>query len=306
MIDPISQLWLATDFSPAAMQAGQRAVQLADEHAALLGLMHARERGGWIEALSSAALPPEFAERIEQERIAALQAEAQRLGCAGAEQRVLDEPLHRALPLLQHERPAQLLVMGARGSGGWQHLLLGSTADRVLRGQQLPVLLVRSPAAGPYRRIGIATDFSPASGSAARFALQLCPSATALLVHANELPFESTLGFAGVGRDTVEHYRSLGAREALRSLEAFAAALGPAGARALLALREGRPTDVFAALVEAADLDLLVLGAAGRSAIERGLLGSVSSHAAASLPCDVLVVPEAQRRGVGNREPKRL
>lgn len=291
MSETIDRLWLATDFSAAAGVAGERAAQLAEQHAALLGLLNAAERGGWIEELSAAALPAELTQRVEQARIAALQVEAQRLGCGGAEQRLLDDPLHRALPILQAERPAQLLVMGASGSGGWERLLLGSTADRVLRTHELPVLLVRSAVEGPYRRIGIATDFSPASAAAARFALRLCPDATTLLVHASTLPFEGTLGFAGVGRDTVEHYRSLAAREALHSLEAFAADLGEAGARAVPALREGRPADVLAAIVEEANLDLMVLGVAGRSAIERGLLGSVSNHAAASLPCDVLVVP---------------
>lgn len=291
MSTSIDRLWLATDFSEAAARAGERAAQLAEQHAALLGLLNARERGGWIEELSSTSLPIELLEQIARARSAALQSEAARLGCGGAEQRLLDAPLHRALPDLQTERPAQLMVMGAHGGGGWQHLLLGSTADRVLRLHLLPVLLVRTAVDGPYRRIGIATDFSAASAAAARFALSLCPAATVLLVHASELPYESTLGFAGVGRDTVEHYRSQAAREALHSLEAFARELGEVGARAVPALREGRPAEVLGAMVAEAGIDLLVLGVSGRSAIERGLLGSVSSHAAASLPCDVLVVP---------------
>lgn len=291
MSTPLSRLWLATDLSEAAARAGERAAQLANQHGSLFGLLNAREHGGWVEALSSPTLPAELSERIDQARLAALQVEAQRLGVGGAEQRLLDGPLHRALPALQAQRPAQLLVMGARGHGGWERLLLGSTADRVLRTHELPVLLVRSAVEGPYRRIGIATDFSRASLTAARFALDLCPQAIALLIHASELPYEGALGFAGVGRDTVEHYRSLAAREARHSMDDFAARLGEAGMRAAPALREGRPADVLAGLVEEAGLDLMVLGAAGRSAVERGLLGSVSSEAAARLPCDVLVVP---------------
>lgn len=291
MTTPLGRLWLATDLSAPAALAGDRAAQLASQHGCLLGLLKSREHGGWIEELSSPALPPELVERLDAARLAALQVEAERLGFGGAERRLLDEPLHRALPALQARIPADLLVMGARGRGGWERLLLGSTADRVLRTHVLPVLLVRAAVEGPYRRIGIATDFSPISLAAARFALDLCPQAIALLIHASELPYEGALGFAGVGRDTVEHYRSLAAREARHSMDAFAASLGEAGVRAAPALREGRPADVLAELVEEAGLDLMVLGAAGRSAIERGLLGSVSAHAAARLPCDVLVVP---------------
>lgn len=60
---------------------------------------------------------------------------------------------------------------------------------------------------------------------------------------------------------------------------------------ALPALRSGRPGSVLPALVEEASIELMVLGVSGRAGIERGLLGSVSRHAASDMPCDVLLVP---------------
>jgi len=43
------------------------------------------------------------------------------------------------------ELASDLIVMGTHGRTGLQHLLLGSTAARVLRGADCPVLIVRSP-----------------------------------------------------------------------------------------------------------------------------------------------------------------
>jgi nucleotide-binding universal stress UspA family protein len=293
MSTSIQRIYAATDFSAAADRALDRAVELAQAHGAELILLHALQRGDWLQQLAADPILSDGHERILAAAGALLTEQCARRGLPASSGRVLDQPLHRALAALQGEQPAQLLVMGARGESDWADLLLGSTADRVLQAQALPVLLVRTPAEAGYARIGIATDFSPASAQAAAFALCLSPASIALLLHVDELPFDSVLSFAGVGREAIEDYRGRCTREAMHSLEAFAHALGPAGERLVPALRQGRPAHVLAAFVDEARIDLMVVGASGRSQIERGLLGSISRHAASGLRCDVLVVPEA-------------
>ena len=41
---------------------------------------------------------------------------------------------------------AELIVMGTHGRGGWRHAVLGSDAEAVVHGSDIPVLLVRTPA----------------------------------------------------------------------------------------------------------------------------------------------------------------
>ena len=287
----IQRILAATDFSPAAHQAADRAAQLAVASDAELCLVHARQRGSWLESIGGEATMRALSEQLEAATEAALKAEQARLAARGTQPHgeLLAGPLHRELEPLLARLPAQLLVMGAHGEGGWHDLLLGSTADRVLRLHRLPVLLVRRPCTGAYARIAVATDFSPPSEQAARFALDLWPSARALLVHAHEPEFHSSLAFAGVAESLRESYRSESARRAHAEIAHLAERLqAPA---ALPALRAGRPATVLPALVEEASIELMVLGVSGRSGIERGLLGSVSRHAAIDLPCDVLLVP---------------
>ncbi|SHN75947.1 universal stress protein [Cryptosporangium aurantiacum] len=81
------------------------------------------------------------------------------------QQRVLSEALAgwsekypdvRVRPLIAHHRPARalldaaegaaLLVVGARGSGGFRTLLLGSVGETVIRHAPCPVVIVRAPA----------------------------------------------------------------------------------------------------------------------------------------------------------------
>ena len=46
------------------------------------------------------------------------------------------------------EEPVDLIVLGTRGKGMVEHLLLGSVAERVVRGASCPVLTVRDPTPG--------------------------------------------------------------------------------------------------------------------------------------------------------------
>ncbi len=56
-------------------------------------------------------------------------------------------------------------------------------------------------------------------------------------------------------------------------------------------LRNGSPrTELSDVLPEELNIDLLVLGATGLSAIERAFVGSVSQHVIRNAPCDVLIV----------------
>ena len=287
----IQRILAATDFSPAAQRAADRAAQLAAANGAALCLLHAQQRGGWLEDLGANEVDPRLRQELDVAIDAALQTERARLASSGVEVQaeLLPDALHRELEGLLALHPAQLLVMGAHGEASWNDLLLGSTADRVLRLHRLPVLLVRNACSGPYARIALATDFSAAAEQAGRVALDLLPKARAVLVHAHEPEFQASLAFAGVAETLRESYRSESARQAHAQMVQFAERLHRPDA--LSALRSGRPGSVLPALVEEASIELMALGVSGRSGIERGLLGSVSRHAATDLPCDVLLVP---------------
>ena len=63
--------------------------------------------------------------------------------------------------------PADLIVMGTHGAGGFQHLVLGSVTEKVLRQAACPVLTVppRAQATSrlPFSRLLCAVDFSDVS-----------------------------------------------------------------------------------------------------------------------------------------------
>lgn len=79
-------------------------------------------------------------------------------------------------------------------------------------------------------------------------------------------------------------------QQAVDGLRASREALGHCTATVKTELRHGHPADTILHAAEELHPDLLVLGATGRSAIARFLIGSVAERVARHAPCSVLVV----------------
>jgi nucleotide-binding universal stress UspA family protein len=95
---------------------------------------------------AAVAIPAESFERNAREQLAAIVAET----VPDAAQRAqVEQVLHAGNPvpeLLDEARGAALLVVGARGAGGFLGLLLGSTADQLTKHATCPVVVVRTRA----------------------------------------------------------------------------------------------------------------------------------------------------------------
>jgi nucleotide-binding universal stress UspA family protein len=92
--------------------------------------------------------------------------------------------------------PADAIVMGTHGSSGFEHLLLGSVTEKVLRRAPCPVLTVpphtRATSKLPFRRLLCAMDFSNSSLSGLELACSLAKESGAELtiLHVVEWPWQ--------------------------------------------------------------------------------------------------------------------
>jgi nucleotide-binding universal stress UspA family protein len=105
---------------------------------------------------------------------------------------VADEIVEHAKSL-----PADFVVIGTHGRSGFERLMLGSVAERVVRKAPSPVLTAppRAPDAQPiapirFTRILCAVDFSPASIKALQYAASIVdePGSDVIVLHVLELP----------------------------------------------------------------------------------------------------------------------
>jgi len=132
-----------TDFSYAADRALNHAVQLARRFRARVALLHVVATVGFPEILIPAL-------RVDLPQLVTLSRE--RLDRLVRRFRIRPSHLavktgHAAAEILQFEveTGADLIVMGARGHNQLDRLLIGTTAERVVRHARCPVLVVPLP-----------------------------------------------------------------------------------------------------------------------------------------------------------------
>lgn len=291
---PVRTILAGTDFSPASAAAVAWAGALARAHGGTLHVVHAlRVYGPPTDFLVS---PPDYTEELQAHAIARLEETVdgeRNLGTGAATAFRMGEP-HHALLEAAAELGADLLVVGTRGTTGLEHLLLGSTAERVLERANCPVLTVHPdqtpPAGGPHHLL-MPTDFSHDAERALAAALALLPpGAEALrltLLHAYYLPIEYT-AYGTI--PTSPRYLDDVAGAAETRLTALANALDRPGLAIDTLTREGYPPEVI--LTEAARLgvDLIAMGTRGRTGLEHLLLGSTAERVVQRATCPVLTV----------------
>lgn len=211
-----------------------------------------------------------------------------------------------ARALLDASKDADLLVVGARGLGGFRGLLLGSVSQQCLHHATVPIAIVHTTAdgknaagkSGTPERVVVGVDGSPSSRRALRWALDEGRHRDGVVeaVHGWEVPviYGPVVGAFPYDTEAVEG----AARELLDQVvdETVAAAGNPAVAieRTVVA---GGPA---ATLLEAAQgAQLVVVGRRGIGGFERLLLGSVSENVARHAPCPVVVMPPEEGGGDG-------
>ena len=200
---------------------------------------------------------------------------------------------------------SDLIVLSAHGQSRLKHIVLGSTAERIVRHASCPVLTVQcrtgSPAMRmlsqekpvypkrlPWRRILVPLDFSPASLRALQEAVALArrSGAQLLLLHVVEPnPFPT-----GMDGGILTLPDNVVARHAKEHLPRVAKQLVPKSVRVTSLVSHGRAASVIVDTAEEKGVDLIVLSTHGHTALERLLIGSTAEQVVRHAKCPVFVV----------------
>ena len=232
-----------------------------------------------------------------------LQSQVERLGIGASELagvEVVAGVPHRVLIDAAHRAGADLIVVGATGSGPFAAELLGSTADRVLRKAVCPVLLVRGDLRVPLRRVLAPVDLSELSGDAFRCGMHLLAQISPDTAAGN---VEVRAVYASSGLDAATHQRrtpgarsseQVERREAEELLHFVLENRCDSTFDVETALLPGEARSEILRELDEHPVDLVVLGTHGRGGLDRLVLGSVAATVARKAPCSVLLIsPDA-------------
>ena len=195
---------------------------------------------------------------------------------------------HQTLSKQVSELEADVLIVGRHHIEPLRDLFVGTTAERLLRHCDIPLLMVSTDSVEPYQHVLAATDFSRSSHHALQAGLALAPQANIRLVHVCEPPF---VGFVRYDKQDLDNMLAQKKARLRREVETEMAHF--------LAVEDKSriKTDILTGNVQTCLTDavdqyhpqLLVLGTHGRQGISRLLIGSVATSFLSTLPCDVLV-----------------
>jgi nucleotide-binding universal stress UspA family protein len=206
--------------------------------------------------------------------------------------------------------PCELIVMGTHGRPWYQHFLIGSTAETLLRASWLPILIVRNAVATsvPPRlhTLLLPTDFSVSGMASEDWALHLAAAAEkeVLLFHAVENPLlevyepdKAEIDLRRLMEESREHpprsaqpFWENAQRVAQAKLSLMRQQFAGKHAQVELLVREGPAAEDVLQVATERNADLIIMATHGRSGVRRLLLGSVTEKVIHAAPCPVLAV----------------
>jgi nucleotide-binding universal stress UspA family protein len=292
----LDTILVATDFSETAEASLDWAIDLAKRHGASIDLVHSLALPNEVsDYIPSSHSMTEELQRAALNRLDESASRARNQGVEVKPELLLGLPSRNILEAAETDPAADLIVIGTRGLTGIRHLLLGSTAERVVKNAKCPVLSVHPHDVEQHRPLEtvlVPTDFSEDADLAITAAARLLPAggeaARLILLHAYALPFEYT-AYGTI--PTSFDYLADTEGEALEKLNAKAAELAEAGLQVDVVAKEGYPPDAIVDEAKSSGADLIAMGTQGRSAIANLLLGSTAERVVQHAGCPVLTVP---------------
>ncbi|MDD2535282.1 MAG: universal stress protein [Macromonas bipunctata] len=298
----IRHIFAATDLTAASLRVVERGFRLAQQTGAHYTVMHALG----LDALGP--LRNLLGHKASDVAQAVLAHKRQELEAIVRDPRyhhginarvLLEEGLATSVvPAYAATTDADLVLVGVRGASTLRRLLVGSTASRLLRKSQCPVLVVRHAHSKPYQRVLVPVDFSAGSLRSLQLARQLAPQARLVLLHVFEVPFEGMLQYAGVSSAEIQRYRAEAHVRHTQQLQQLAAQAGLADADYTGVVLHGDAVHHILELERDHHCDLIVMGKHGTHVTEELLLGSVTQRVLSQTHADMLVVVD--KRGPGS------
>ncbi len=285
----INKILVATDFSPESQNALQYALSLAKRYESKLFITHAVPPDAGTTGMEMQVALPDLMQSNAERNVALLE-QTEELKSFPHEVIVESGEAWEVLKEVAYNKNIDLIVMGTHGRGGVSKLLLGSTAEKVIRHASCPVLTVgpqvKPLSLGRFGHILYATDFSDGSMRALTYALSL----------AKEDGGELTMFHVIQSKTLSELYSIEWKRQDRESLRRLIPPDLDLACKPDIEVEVGDPAVEIIRLAGSRNAELIVMGARGGGAASTHLPWTTLHHVLQHAHCPVLTVREKSSR----------
>jgi nucleotide-binding universal stress UspA family protein len=204
---------------------------------------------------------------------------------------------------IAREQKIDLIVAATRGNTGMKHLLLGSTAERIVRYSPCPVLVVHPKAknrksAKPdlmFGKIVVPVDFSECSLKGLDYAKALAKQFDSKLVLLNSVAFQYYIMSDEYARYDLPLLMQQAEKASRRQMRDLIEKTDWDGLEVTESLQLGHAGQQICARAADQHADLIVTSTHGATGFRHILVGSTAEYVVRHATCPVLVVPSHER-----------
>lgn len=281
--DLLTSVVVATDFSEGARGALERAVRLPLHPSAELTLVH--------------VIPSDIPGELRTQAIREAEAGLAKLAVAAE---ALAKQLGREAPAIKVDvlegapakqvakrartAEADVVVLGRHGQRRVADLFVGTTAQKIIRLGEVPVLLVQGAPETSYSKVLVGVALESGATRVLKASRLVAPGAAVRAFHASSVPFEEYVALSG---ELAMSYRQ---EYVNRAAEELAGLVSKCRLDAETHIKPGDPRQLLFEEAKELGAQLLVVGSHGRKGLERLVLGSVAEWVLTHAATDVLVV----------------
>ena len=312
----IRNVLLPIDFSKISTQTIETAKRLAHRFGASIHLVHVHHwqyPGDFMGPLIPVGKVRISFEQQRRERLAEeLKMVAKAHGLSpGLIHRLEGASAFHEICRLAQEIPADLIIMPTHGYTGLRHVLLGSTAERVVQHSPCPVLIVREKKqrSKTGRGLSISTilvpvDFSSCSRQGLQYAIGFANefAARMILLHATYLGY--MYSSEGTAIYDIPGLQEAARENAERQMRKLVRTVIFGSAKFETVFTESSPVLDICAFAKDHDVDLIITSTHGLTGLEHVLIGSIAEKVVRHAPCSVLsrAMPSQDQSG----EPRKI
>jgi nucleotide-binding universal stress UspA family protein len=204
---------------------------------------------------------------------------------------------------LARAKAIDLIVVSTRGNTGLKHLMLGSTAERIVRYSPCPVLVVhpsgttkiQTPRSLDFRTILVPIDFSECSLKGLEYAKALARKFGSKLVLLNSVTFQFYITNDEYARYDLPLLMQEEEKASRRQMRNLIEKTDWAGVEVKPSLQIGHAGEQICARALEHRADLIVTSTHGITGFKHILVGSTAEYIVRHASCPVLVVPSHER-----------